>query len=385
MFNRLIFNENVADETFFLWGPRQSGKSTWLRHLYRNHLWIDLLKSEQFIKYKTHPERLREELISENPKQLVVIVEIQKVPQLLDEIHWLIENKKIVFALCGSSARKLKRGHANLLGGRALRYELFGFCAKELGDQFDLNRMLNVGFLPSHYLSSRPTQKIRSYITDYLKEEIAAEGLTRNIPAFPDFLRAAAIGDTEPVNFSTIARDCGVNADTVRNYYEILEDTLIGRMLPAYMRREKRRIVKASKFYMFDVGIVNALAKRGPIEPGSELFGKAFENWIFHELNCHRAYSGLYYDLSYWRLTTKLEVDFIVGDMDVAIEVKGTNRIRSDHLKGLRGVIEDHPAIKKRIVVCLEDNKRQTDDGILIVNYREFLKMLWNGDVIKSL
>ena len=240
-------------------------------------MWIDLLKSEQFIKYKTHPERLREELISENPKQLVVIVEIQKVPQLLDEIHWLIENKKIVFALCGSSVRKL------------------------------------------------------------------------------------------------------------RNYYEILEDTLIGRMLPAYMRREKRRIVKASKFYMFDVGIVNALAKRGPIEPGSELFGKAFENWIFHELNCHRAYSGLYYDLSYWRLTTKLEVDFIVGDMDVAIEVKGTNRIRSDHLKGLRGVIEDHPAIKKRIVVCLEDNKRQTDDGILIVNYREFLKMLWNGDVIKSL
>jgi predicted AAA+ superfamily ATPase len=242
--------------------------------------------------------------------------------------------------------------------------------------------MLNFGYIPSHYLSTNPTRKIRSYITDYLKEEIAAEGITRNIPAFSDFLRAAALGDTDQVSYSTIARDCGVNADTVKNYYQILTDTMLGSMLPSFTQREKRRISKAPKFYLFDVGIVNALAKRGKISLGNEVFGKAYENWIFHELNCHRAYSELYYDLSFWKLTTNAEVDFILGDMEVAIEVKGTDRVRKDHLEGLRTIVEDHSKIKKRFLICCERKKRVTEDGIVVTNALEFLEMLWAGEVI---
>ena len=172
MINRLILLDKNSNETFFLWGPRQSGKSTLLKKTYPDSIWVDLLKSEEFVKYSSFPERLREELIAANPNKIVVIDEIQKVPRLLDEVQWLIENKKFGFALCGSSARKLKRGHANLLGGRAIRFELFGFCSRELGADFDLLHTLNFGYIPSHYLSSNPARKIRSYITDYLKEEI---------------------------------------------------------------------------------------------------------------------------------------------------------------------------------------------------------------------
>jgi predicted AAA+ superfamily ATPase len=382
MFKRLISLDKSINESFFLWGPRQSGKSTLLHQIFADSVWIDLLKSEEFIKYKTHPERLREELIGESTAKIVVIDEIQKVPALLDEVHWLIENKKLTFALCGSSARKLKRGHANLLGGRAVRFELFGLCSKELGQKFDLNHMLNFGYIPSHYLSVDPRRRIRSYISDYLKEEIAEEAVTRNIPAFSDFLRAAALGDTEQVSYSTIGRDCGVNSDTVKNYYQILTDTMLGSMLPSYTRREKRRISKAPKHYFFDVGIVNALAKRGKITFGNELFGKAFENWIYHELNCHRNYSELFYDLSFWKLTTQIEVDFILGDMEVAIEVKGTDRVRKDHLEGLRAITQDHPNIKSRYLICCEAKKRVTEDGIIIINALEFLDLLWSGEII---
>ena len=382
MIKRMILLDKNINESFFLWGPRQAGKSTLLHHVFKDSIWIDLLKSEEFVKYTNHPERIREELIAENPKKIVVIDEIQKVPRLLDEVHWLIENKKFTFALCGSSARKLKRGHANLLGERAIRFELFGLCSKELGSKFDLNHMLNFGYMPNHYLSLDPRRRIRSYISDYLKEEIAAEGLTRNIPAFSDFLRAAALGDTDQISYSTIARDCGVNADTIKNYYQILTDTMLGSMLPSFTRREKRRISKSPKFYLFDVGIVNALAKRGHISLGSEVFGKAFENWFFHELNCHRNYSELHYDLAFWRLTTQVEVDFILGDMEVALEVKGTDRVRKDHLEGLRTIIEDHPNIRSRFLVCCETKKRVTEDGIVIINAIEFLDMLWAGQII---
>lgn len=219
-------------------------------------------------------------------------------------------------------------------------------------------------------------------LNDYLKEEIVAEGLTRNIPAFSDFLRAAALGATDQISYSTIARDCGVNADTVKSYYQILSDTMLGSLLPSFTQREKRRISKSPKHYMFDLGIVNALAKRGPITLGSEVYGKAFENWMCHELKCHQNYSELYYDLAFWKLTTQIEVDFILGDMEVAIEFKGTDRVRKDHLNGLRSIIEDHPNIKNRYLICCEVKKRVTEDGIIIVNALEFLDMLWTGQII---
>lgn len=233
-----------------------------------------MLRSDVFKRYLDRPHLFREE-IELSGTTLVIINEVQKIPLLLDEVHWLHENRGVRFALCGSSARKVRRGQVNLLGGRALRYELSGLSAIELGDAFNLERVINRGTLPSVYGSKRSQHLLRSYVADYLQQEILAEGLTRNLPAFSEFLRVAAHADTEMINFSTIARDCGVSRPTVKGYYEILEDTLLGR-LPGYRENPKRRVIIAPKFYFFDVGVVNALAERGAITVRSPLLGKAF-------------------------------------------------------------------------------------------------------------
>lgn len=311
-----------------------------------------------------------------------MIDEIQKLPALLDEVHWLIENRGLHFALCGSSARKVRRGAANLLGGRAIRYELHGLTASELGRDFDLDRLLNHGYLPRIYEASRPARMLDAYIADYLKEEVAAEGLVRNLPTFSDFLDVAALSDGELVNFSNIARECGVSSHTTRSHFEILEDTLLGRWLPAYRKRPKRRVIGAPKFYFVDVGVVNRLARRGELRAGSELYGKAFENWVFHELSAFVSYRGEGgRQLSYWRLASGIEVDFIVGDMQVAIEAKSSERITRDHLQGLRSLAEDHPRVGRRIVVCREPRARTTDDGIEILPVATFVRRLWGGEL----
>lgn len=366
-------------ELFFLWGPRQAGKSTLLKQAYPGARRVDLLKADVYRRYSTHPEYLRQEIAAEGDK-FVVIDEIQKVPALLDEVHWLHENEGVCFALCGSSARKLKRGHGNLLGGRALRYELSGFCSRELGAGFDLDRMLNNGTLPRIYLSDSPARLLDAYVSQYLKEEIMAEGLVRNLPPFALFLEAAAFSDAATVNFSTIARDVGVSRETIRAYFEILVDTLVGKMLPAFRKRPKRRVSLADKFYFSDVGVANHLAKRGAVLRGSEAYGKAFENWVFHELNSYNACAGRLASFSYWRLSTGTEVDFVVDDMQCAIECKSSQLIRDDHLKGLRELVKDHPGVKRRILVGMEPGKRRTPDGIWILHAGEFTKMLWEGE-----
>ena len=382
MQERLLKLPKELKESFFLWGPRQAGKSTLLKATYPGAKYLDFLKNEECIKYLERPQQLREELIALNKKEItnpVVIDEVQKVPAILDEIHWLIENLRVKFALCGSSARKLKRGKANLLGGRAVRYEMYGLSAYELQKDFNLTTMLNKGYLPRHYLSTNTKQLVDSYVEDYLKEEIADEGLSRNLPAFSSFLYSAALSDTEIVNFSNIARDCGVSSPTVKEHFQILVDTLIAKFLPAYIRRPKRRVIQAPKFYFFDVGIVNYLTKRNNIEPKSELFGKAFENWVFHELNVYNSYNEKYYDFSYWKLASGIEVDFIVNDMQYAIEAKASEKITDNHLKGLRELIKDHKSIKKRIVISLEKEKRLTSDKIYIYPYQKFISELWSG------
>lgn len=368
-----------GEETFFLWGPRQTGKSTLLKAAYPDAVWIDLLKAEELRRYLNNPELLRQELPREGVMPFVVIDEVQKLPALLDEVHWLHENRHIHFALCGSSARKVKRGHANLLGGRAIRYEMFGFIAAELYPDFDLNRLLNHGYLPRIYLAKQPRRLLNAYVVNYLKEEIAAEGLVRNLPVFSNFLNMAALSDTEPVNFSTIARDCGISSQTIKEYFQILEDTLLGRWLPSYRKRPKRRVAASAKFYFSDVGIVNFLAKRGTVEQGSELFGKAFENWCFHELNACNMYNEAFAEFHYWRLAGGTEVDFIINDMEIAIESKATQNVTVKHLKGLRSLKADHSDIKRRLVVCCEDRPRTTDDGIEIVPAADFTEMLWSG------
>ena len=383
MFNRNLILPEAGAESFFLWGPRQTGKSTLLRQTYKNARWVDLLKSEEFRRYLAHPEVLREEIeaTATDPGQQIVIDEIQKAPALLDEVHWLIENHGLHFALCGSSARKVKRGAANLLGGRAIRYELHGLCAGELGRDFELDRLLNHGYLPRIYQADRPNRMLDAYIADYLKEEVAAEGLVRSLPTFSDFLDIAAFSDGQIVNFSNIARDCGVSSHTVKNYFRILEDTLLASWLPAYRRRPKRRVISAPKFYFSDVGIVNRLARRGELLVGSENYGKAFENWVFHELSTYLSYNESDAKLSYWRLASGVEVDFVLGDMHIAIEAKSTARTHDGHLKGLRSIITDYPRIQRRIVVSREARARRTSDGIEVMPAADFVERLWGADI----
>ena len=383
MIQRSLVLPQRPKHSFFLWGPRQTGKTTLLRSTYPNAHWFDLLDTDQFIRLTQRPARFREEVDALPRNQLVVIDEAQKIPGLFDEIHWLIENRRRVFVLCGSSARRVRRSQANLLGGRALRYELFGLVSAELGADFDLVRMLNHGYLPRHYLENSPAPLVRAYVQDYLKEEVLAEGLSRSLPVFSNFLNSAALSDTAVLNYATIARDCGVSAHTVRGYFEILVDTLLGRELPAYVRRPKRRTIRAPRFFFTDVALVNLLARRGRVEPGSELFGKAFENWIHHELAAYSQYREQFHEFSYWRLTTGAEVDFIIDDMAYAVEAKASRSVTADHLKGLRELSHEHPRVKKRFVISLDAQPRVTEDGIEVLPYQIFMQRLWQEDLFR--
>ena len=383
MFKRSLTLPEPGRESFFLWGPRQIGKSTLLKLRYPEARRVDLLKADEFRRYAVNPESLRQEIEAEGPQASgqIVIDEIQKVPALLDEVHWLIENRGLHFALCGSSARKVKRGAANLLGGRALRYHLHGLTAGEISDRFDLTRMLNHGYLPRMYEASRPRRLLDAYIADYLREEVAAEGLVRNLPAFAGFLDAAALGDGAMVNCSNIARECGISSHTVKGYFQILEDTLLGRRLPAWRKRPKRRTVGAPKFYFADAGVVNRLARRGELAPGSALYGQAFENWVFHELSAFCDYQEWDGEMTHWRLAGGTEVDFVLGDMQLAVEAKASSRITRDHLKGLRSLVEDHTGVGRRVVACLEPRARRTEDGIDILPAEVFVRRLWEGEL----
>ena len=336
------------------------------------------MRPDVYRRYLQHPELLIEEQ-RRHDRDFIVVDEVQKVPALLDAVHWLLENRRVNFALCGSSARKVRRGHANLLGGRATRRELYGLAAAEIGADLDLLRLLNHGYLPRIYNAADPRPLLDAYVSQYLKEEVAAEGLARRLPAYADFLGVAALADGEAVNYTTIARDTGVSSQTVKGYFEILVDTLLGRYLPAYRRRPKRRTVAAPKFYFLDVGVVNFLVKRGTIQVGGELAGKAFDNWVFHELCCYNSYRARYADFFYWRLSSGIEVDFLVNHIDCAIKAKASSRIRADHTKGLRELSVDHPETKRRLVVSLDPHDRTTDDGIELLHYSTFIAQLWQG------
>ena len=373
------------DQSAFLWGPRKTGKTTYLAAKFPKSTRYDLLQTDLFLRFSKEPYRLREELIAlEEQGRLhlpILMDEIQKVPTLMDEIHWLIENKKWSFILCGSSARKLKQTHANMLGGRAWRFELFPLTSKELGKDLDLLKALNQGLIPSHYLSKHPLKEHQAYIENYLKEEIQQEGLVRNLPSFAKFLDSTSFSNGELVNYSNIARDCGVDSKTVAAHYQILVDTLVGTFLPPFRKQRKRQIIlSTSKFYLFDAGIAGALCKRTlQINKGAE-FGRAFEHFIFMELRAYRSYAEKQAEFSFWRTKDQLEVDFIVNQGEVAIEVKGTAQIGSQETKGLRAFMEEHP-VKKALLVCQEPRRRKIDSGITIIPWRDFLSSLWEGKI----
>ena len=379
MFIRSQTFEDTEKESFFLWGARQTGKSTLLQKMFKDCMYIDLLMSDVFERYRRSPSLLREEVLAYTGKYPVIIDEIQRIPELLNEIHWLMVNKGSRFILSGSSPRKIVRSGANLLGGRALRFELYPFIKREIPD-FDLLRALNHGLLPRHYLSDSPQRLIAAYIGSYLQDEIIAEAKIRNIQSFTRFLEVAAFSNGEMVNYTNIAADCGVSAPTVKEYFQILEDTLIGRFIPSFQKKPKRRVIQAPRFYYFDVGIANYLLKRHQIELGSEPFGKAFEHYIYHELYAHSHYSRKDYAISYWRTASGLEVDFILGDHEVAIEVKSTNHVQERHLKGLKSFAEEYNV--KRFLVVSMDPKPRKSGQINIIPWSLFLDELWNDGII---
>lgn len=377
MFTRYLILKDVENDSVFLWGARQTGKSTLLKTLFPGCRYYDLLMGDQFERLYRRPNLLREELLVCSENELIIIDEVQKVPQLLDEVHWLIANRNLRFILCGSSARKLKRSGANLLGGRAIRNVLFPLVSCEIPD-FDIDTALNNGMLPRHYIIKNPVKRLQAYIGDYLHEEIKAEALTRNLSTFARFLEIAAISSGEMLNYNNIASECGVSAPTIKEYFSILEDTMTGFMIPAYKKAIKRRVIQASRFYYFDVGITNYLLHRSNLQQGSPEYGQAFEQFIMQELHAYVQYND-YPGLTYWRTASGYEVDAILGDAKIAIEIKSAREIHSHHTKGLKAFTEEHPDARK-IIVSNEPSKRIMGT-IEIFPAKEFLFDLWNGKI----
>lgn len=382
MFRRILDFNLITEGSCFVWGPRQTGKSSLLRERFAEAPFYDLLLASEFRRLSADPGLLREECLAVGPESgPIVIDEIQKLPPLLDEVHALISREGFRFILCGSSARKLVRGGGNLLGGRAVRLELFPLTMAEIPD-FSLDRALNHGLLPPHYLSNDPAPLLEAYVGEYLKEEILAESLARNLPAFQRFLEVASFSNGQTVNFAAVAREVGgISPPGVRGYFEILVDTLVGCWLPAWQKRAKRRVVQSSRFYFFDVGLVNELAHRGTLKPGSTEYGLAFEHFIFMELRAYSGYRSPRLPISYWRTSSGFEVDFVLGDAALAIEVKSTDNPTRDHLKGLRAWKTEQRE-SRCLLVCRAPRRRKTEDGIEIMPWRTFLRGLWAGELV---
>ena len=386
----LNFKKILERKSLFLLGPRQTGKSTYLKSEFPKALSINLLKTTEYKKYIDNANILHEvveHFAKEQKESIVIIDEIQKIPSLLDDVHDLIEkHKNLRFILTGSSARKLKRGHANMLGGRASHFNLHPICFAELGlkQKKDWWKFCETGSLPSIFLSKDPWADLQDYVSLYLKEEIQAEGLSRSVENFSRFLYFAACTNAEQVNYANLGQDASLSPSTVRDYYQILSDTLIGFTLPAFLQTQKRKALATEKFYYFDCGVSNILLKRKSLSKGTPEYGKSFEQAIFLELKAFLDYNQLNYNLEFWRSTSKFEVDFLVYSnlRDItAIEVKaGTNPSRKDY-KGLFAFEEDFP-LKRKIVVCDCTEPRMTSDGVEILPALYFLEKLWAGQII---
>ena len=383
MFSRILSLNEASTESIFFWGARQTGKSTLLKQLFPAAHYYDLLLSDEYSRLRFRPALLREECEMLDEGELVIIDEVQKIPALLDEVHWLMTERNLRFILCGSSARKLRRCGANLLGGRAIRKTLFPLVSAEIPD-FDIDVALNNGMLPRHYLIKDPRQRLEAYVGDYLQQEIVAEAVVRRIDSFTRFLQVAALSDAEILNYTKIASDCGVSSKSVKEYFSILEETMLGYHIPAYSKVIRRKLVAAPKFYFFDVGIPNYLMKRIPLKSGSSEYGHALEHLICQELKAYLSYRGIDKNLSYWRTSDhRYEVDFIVGDAEVAIEVKSSETVDSSETRGLRAFSEEHPSARL-IIVSMEQRPRRHKD-IEIWPAREFLRKLWADEIIIQL
>ncbi|MBR0297452.1 MAG: ATP-binding protein [Bacteroidales bacterium] len=379
MYHRIFDIENRLDEAMFLFGGRQTGKSTLLKERFPKAVYIDLLKSDVRNRFKQHPEEFRESLLRYPPETLVIVDEIQKVPDLLDEVHWLMVEKGLWFILSGSSARKIKKSGANNLGGRAIPETLFPLVSAEIPD-FDLERAVQNGMIPRHYMVANARNRMRAYIDLYLKEEIIEEALVQNVDEFVRFMEVAALMDGEILNYENVASDCEVSANTVKAYYKILVDTLLGFEVPAYRKVIKRKLYKSPRFYYFDVGIANHLTKRYHLAPKTPEYGHALEHLIMQEIVAYLGYTNSDEELTYWRTYENLEVDAVIGDARVAIEIKSKEHIDHDDKKGVTEFAKEHPDTKQIIVSKDRISRRSGDVDLYYVT--DFFKALWAGEII---
>ena len=379
MYHRIFDIEHRLDEAMFLFGGRQTGKSTLLKERFPKAVYIDLLKSDLRNRFKQHPEVFRESLLRYPPETLVIVDEIQKVPDLLDEVHSLMVDNGLWFILSGSSARKIKRSGVNKLGGRAIPETLFPLVSAEIPD-FDLDRAIQNGMIPRHYMVANARKRLQGYIDLYLTEEITEEAAVQNIDDFVRFMEVAAISDGEIMNYENVASDCGVSANTVKAYYKILVDTLLGFEVPAYRKVVKRKLYKASRFYYFDVGIANYLTGRHHLSDKTPEYGHAFEHLIMQEIVAYLGYSDSDETLSYWHTYDNHEVDAVIGDARVAIEIKSTDHVDHDDKRGVTAFAKEHPDTKQILVSRDRVSRRSGDVDLYYVT--DFFKALWAGEII---
>jgi predicted AAA+ superfamily ATPase len=383
-FKRLLKLDLPKGQSAFLWGARKTGKSTLLKDLFPDAITYNFLKSDLFIKYAKEPHRFREELEKKKEGAIIVVDEVQKVPALLDEIHYLIESTDHQFIMCGSSARKVKRAGVNMLGGRAWKFSLFPLVSAEIPD-LDLLRIFSHGLIPSHYQAENPKRFLKPYIEDYLTQEIQAEGLVRNLPNFMRFMDSLRFCHGELINYSNTGRECYIDSKTVKEYFQILEDTLVGYHLYPYFKNAKRIALQAiPKFYLFDVGIANYIKKVSIEDLKGIEAGKSLEHLIFLELLAHITYQELDTKIHYWRTASGLEVDFVLGDAEIAIEVKISSHLRPDDLKGLKAFQEEF-STKRAILVCMEETPRlitHPHGKIEVIPVKDFLKDLWEREIL---
>ena len=378
MYKRIFDIENKLDEGMFLFGARQTGKSTLLKERFKGAIYYDLLNPSIRRAFKVNPNSFWDALQDKPAGTLVIVDEIQKVPELLDVVHSLMVDKGLFFILSGSSARKLKRSGANTLGGRAIPETLYPLVWSEVTD-FQIDRAVQNGMIPRHYMVEDATKRLSGYVKVYLDEEIREEGEVRELDAFERFMEVAAISDGEMLNYSNIAADCGVSAKTVKSYFQILYDTLIGYEIPAFRKEIKRKVVQAPRFYYFDVGLANYLMGRHSLKRGTDDYGHAFEHFVMQEIIAYKGYNDKRDIISYWHTYDRKEVDAIIGDAKVAIEIKSTEHAETKHKKGLKAFKEEHPDCRL-ILVSLDPITRSSGD-IELVYVTDFFKMLWNGEI----
>lgn len=375
MFNRILQLPLESHQSIFLFGPRGTGKTSWLKDHLPNALYFDLLDFNLYSSLSANPSRL-DNLIPKNYPDWIIIDEVQRVPELLNEVHRLIEGRKCRFILTGSSARTLRRRGVNLLAGRALRYHMHPLVAQEMGDQFDFQHALNYGLLPMAATQEDPKKYLESYVQTYLREEVLQEGLTRNIGSFARFLEIASFSQSNTINVSEIGRELGINRVAVSTYFDILEDLLLARRISVFTQRAKRKMIAHDRFFFFDAGVYRILRPMGPLDAPAEIDGAALETLFLQSLAAINDYKELGYSIHFWRTSAGTEVDFVIyGPRGLhAFEIKRTKKLSNKMFKGLREFGQDYPEAKLHFLYF--GSHKEYHDTITAIPFEQALKEL---------